>query len=104
MQSRDFCYWLQGFFELSDQSDEITAKQAIIIKRHLDLVFAHELRPTSRDKPAPAPRTRPSPPVPDPAVPAPMPAPRPRPAVDPVPTPYPDREDSPPPVTNPPLC
>jgi hypothetical protein len=44
MQSRDFCFWLQGFFELSEASDRITADQVSLIRRHLDLVFAHEPR------------------------------------------------------------
>jgi hypothetical protein len=41
MLSRDFCFWLQGFFELSE-TDRITADQAMLIRRHLDLVFSHE--------------------------------------------------------------
>jgi len=38
MTPENFCYWLQGFFEIS-QSSEITSEQAMMIKRHLDLVF-----------------------------------------------------------------
>lgn len=45
MTSRDFCYWLQGFFEIA--SDAVpTAAQAECIKRHLALVFKHEIDPT----------------------------------------------------------
>ncbi len=45
MTSRDFCFWLQGFFEVS-QVKEITAEQTVAIKHHLDLVFAHEIDPS----------------------------------------------------------
>ena len=43
MKSRDFCYWLQGYFEISRTSDGITAEQLKIIHRHLNMVFAHEV-------------------------------------------------------------
>ena len=33
-----FCFWLKGFFELSN-ADTISDKQLQIIKDHLDLVF-----------------------------------------------------------------
>lgn len=33
-----FCFWLQGFFELTD-SNELSEKQIKIIKEHLELVF-----------------------------------------------------------------
>lgn len=45
MTSRDFCYWLQGFFEISNQK-EITQEQAEIIKNHLNMVFYHEIDPS----------------------------------------------------------
>jgi hypothetical protein len=52
MQSRDFCYWLQGFFELVDANPRaregyaLTAEQVANIKAHLALVFAHEIDPS----------------------------------------------------------
>ena len=46
MTSRDFCYWLQGFFELSPSDQHITAEQAKCIKAHLNLVFIHEIDPS----------------------------------------------------------
>ncbi|MHB8407879.1 MAG: hypothetical protein ACYDHY_07335 [Acidiferrobacterales bacterium] len=53
MTSRDFCYWLQGFFEISSSSDKgVTAEQAEIIKRHLSLVFKHEIDPSMGDEKA----------------------------------------------------
>jgi hypothetical protein len=44
MKSRDFAYWLQGFFELSE-SRNLSEKQVKMIKSHLDLVFVHEIDP-----------------------------------------------------------
>lgn len=38
----NFCYWLQGFFEISGESN-ITKEQGEMIKRHLALVFKHEI-------------------------------------------------------------
>lgn len=52
MTSRDFCYWLQGFFELGGASTTsggmmmITPLQAEIIKGHLNMVFVHEIDPS----------------------------------------------------------
>lgn len=41
MNSRDFVYWLQGFFEITD-AKKITPSQLEIIKKHLDAVFVHD--------------------------------------------------------------
>lgn len=45
MTSRDFCYWLQGFFELSHYST-LDAGQVGAVKNHLALVFKHEIDPS----------------------------------------------------------
>ncbi len=45
MTSREFCYWLQGVFEVSNPQ-ELTALQTTLIKRHLALVFKHEIDPS----------------------------------------------------------
>jgi hypothetical protein len=56
MKSRDFCYWLQGFFELAGsgtagngtpvEKDVLVSKgQIAVIKRHLNMVFKHEIDP-----------------------------------------------------------
>lgn len=45
MTSRDFAYWLQGFFELTDAAT-LDEKQTDLIKRHLNLVFIHEIDPS----------------------------------------------------------
>jgi len=44
MNSLDFCYWLQGFFELSKKSElkELDENQVQTIKYHLKLVFNKE--------------------------------------------------------------
>lgn len=40
MNEREFCYWLQGFFELSGEDVvDLSAEQVQIIKDHLSLVF-----------------------------------------------------------------
>lgn len=44
MNSVDFCFWLQGHFEISNNKN-MTAAQVEVIKRHLDLVFVHEIDP-----------------------------------------------------------
>ena len=42
MTSRDFVYWLQGFFELSEVKT-LTEEQVKIIKTHLNMVFIHDI-------------------------------------------------------------
>ncbi len=49
MTSRDFVYWLQGFLELSEQTD-LTEKQLDLVKRHLNMVFCHEIDPSMGDR------------------------------------------------------
>lgn len=40
MTPRDFCYWLQGHFELN--GNNLTPQQIVVIREHLDLVFTKE--------------------------------------------------------------
>ena len=49
MTSRDFAYWLQGFFEVSN-AETITKEQTTMIKKHLNLVFKHEIDPSMGDE------------------------------------------------------
>lgn len=52
MTSRDFCYWLQGYFELNEELNDgrgMGAGQTERIKRHLALVFKHEIDPSMPD-------------------------------------------------------
>ncbi len=52
MKSRDFCYWLQGFFELQNEN-VISARQVAQIRSHLAMVFKHEIDPSfGKDLPA----------------------------------------------------
>ena len=45
MTSRDFAFWLQGYFEVSNpvQIGKVETEQ---IKKHLALVFKHEIDPS----------------------------------------------------------
>lgn len=45
MTSRDFCYWLQGYFEIA-QPTSLTSDQLEMIKNHLKMVFAYDLDKT----------------------------------------------------------
>lgn len=46
MTSRDFCFWLQGVFELGPPKafDEVRTE---CIRKHLALVFKHEIDPSA---------------------------------------------------------
>lgn len=50
MTSRDFCFWLQGYMELSEATSAtgvtFTPGQYAKIKSHLALVFKHEIDPS----------------------------------------------------------
>ena len=48
MTSRDFCYWLQGFFELTNPQ-ALSLRETTMIKQHLALVFKHEIDPSMPD-------------------------------------------------------
>lgn len=49
MKATEFCYWLQGYFELSDidavGTEGLSKSQSDLIQRHLALVFAHDIDP-----------------------------------------------------------
>lgn len=49
MRSSEFCYWLQGYFEINEADPEspkeINEKQVEMIQRHLSMVFVHDLDP-----------------------------------------------------------
>ena len=54
MTSREFCYWLQGYFEIEGLSvqgeqgsiPQLTTQQTLVIKNHLAMVFKHEIDPS----------------------------------------------------------
>lgn len=45
MKPENFCYWLQGYLELTKEED-LTEDQVKIIKNHLNLVFEHVIDPS----------------------------------------------------------
>jgi hypothetical protein len=45
MTSRDFCFWLQGFFEISGDK-ALSAEQGATVRKHLALVFKHKIDPS----------------------------------------------------------
>lgn len=45
MKSVEFCYWLQGLFELGNPQT-LNAEQTDLVKRHLAMVFHHEIDPS----------------------------------------------------------
>ena len=50
-----FCYWLQGYFEIAAatsnrEPEGLTDGQVEMIKKHLALVFVHEIDPSMGDK------------------------------------------------------
>lgn len=49
MRSRDFCFFLQGFLEVSGPDVEIDQAKVQIIRNHLNLVFKHEIDPSMPD-------------------------------------------------------
>lgn len=56
MKSRDFVFWLQGYFELKDASEcggGLSERQAEVIKQHLHLVFQHDPEVASLSHPEP---------------------------------------------------
>ena len=45
MQAAQFCYWLQGYFELTEDDGGLSLEQVKTIQNHLNLVFVHDLDP-----------------------------------------------------------
>ncbi len=44
MKAHNFCYWLQGYFELTGlNQQELTVSQIKTIKKHLEMVFIHDI-------------------------------------------------------------
>ncbi|AXQ69167.1 hypothetical protein HOU02_gp558 [Caulobacter phage CcrBL9] len=42
MKTHEFCYWLQGLFEIADPKT-LDENQVRIIRAHLDMVFLHDI-------------------------------------------------------------
>ena len=51
MTAREFCYWLQGFFELRRVGPgtltNLTEEQTETVQHHLNMVFAHDIDPAA---------------------------------------------------------
>ena len=45
MNAIDFCFWLQGYFEIANPETTLTMDQTTAIRDHLNLVFKHEIDP-----------------------------------------------------------
>lgn len=45
MKATEFCYWMQGMFELT-RTKSLDETQVEIIKRHLNMVFIHDIDPS----------------------------------------------------------
>ena len=43
MTSREFCYRLQGYFEITKETNGLSQAQSEVIQKHLSLVFIHEI-------------------------------------------------------------
>lgn len=57
MTSRDFCFWLQGYLEITGAGGvggTMSDQQVACIQRHLGLVFTHEIDPSMK---TPEPKT-----------------------------------------------
>jgi len=48
MTSRDFCFWLQGYFEVSEE-ETMNKEQVKNVKKHLALCFKHDIDPSMGD-------------------------------------------------------
>ena len=44
MKATEFCYWLQGMFELANPQ-EFGPEQTKMIRQHLAMVFVHDIDP-----------------------------------------------------------
>lgn len=48
MTPENFCYWLQGFFEISGTT-ELTKEQVVMIEEHLQLIFNKQTKKSVKD-------------------------------------------------------
>lgn len=49
MKATEFCYWLQGMFELASPKT-LDAEQTDLIRRHLAMAFQHDIDKTYPEK------------------------------------------------------
>lgn len=48
MKASEFCYWLQGYFEIQEheKAPTLNVEQVQVVRNHLALVFKHEIDPS----------------------------------------------------------
>ena len=49
MKSEQFCFWLQGYFEIGESEEGLSPRQVQIIRNHLNMVFRYEIDPKMPD-------------------------------------------------------
>ena len=45
MTPRDFCFWLQGYFEIGGSDTALSGAQIAMLRKHLDSVFEAKTEP-----------------------------------------------------------
>lgn len=53
MTSKQFCYWLQGFMELTGEDATLTPEQMKMVREHLGLVFRKVTPPLQQARVSP---------------------------------------------------
>lgn len=46
MKATEFCYWLQGYFEMTDPVAQLEPWQVDLVRKHLNMVFIHDIDPS----------------------------------------------------------
>lgn len=50
MKATEFCYWLQGYFEMANLKEgeplKLNAEQTESVRKHLSMVFIHDIDPS----------------------------------------------------------
>ena len=50
LSSQNFCFWLQGYFEIAGRGKfGLNERQVELLQKHLNLVFKHEIDPAMGD-------------------------------------------------------
>lgn len=49
MKAEQFCFWLQGYFEIGENPQGLSQRQVEIIKNHLKMVFYYDIDPKIPD-------------------------------------------------------
>ena len=49
MKAEQFCFWLQGYFEIGENTEGLNTRQVQIIRNHLNMVFQYDIDPKMPD-------------------------------------------------------